>query len=313
MNEGAGRSTSVGGATSSLGLERTYAAIHDDVAGLVVPIDVIRIGGPDALEYLQGQVSQDLDGVAVGGSVEALVLSPQGKLDGYVRVARTGEDEAVLVIDDGFGEALLERLARFKVRVKAELELSHWQAALVRGPNAKSADVSSATAVIDVAYPGFSGVDLVGPDVDVPEGVSKGDGRGFLAARIEAGVPAMGAELTERTIPEEAGIVARTVSFTKGCYTGQELVARIDARGNRVPRRLVGVVVESGSIAPGAELVHDKKSVGTVTSAAYSPRTKSVVCLAYLKRAVEVPASLVVASEGGAFPAEALALPLYSA
>ncbi|HLX77892.1 MAG TPA: glycine cleavage T C-terminal barrel domain-containing protein [Acidimicrobiales bacterium] len=297
----------------ALGFEETYAAIRGGVAGTLVPVEVVRVVGPEALSYLQGQVSQDLDQVGIGGSAEALVLSPQGKLDALVRVARTGEDEALVVVDDGFGEALFDRLRRFKVRVKADLELVRSRAAVVRGPDAKVPSQSGGAAVIVVDYPGYSGFDLVGLEVELPGGVPAGDPAAFEVARIEAGAPTMGREITERTIPQEAGIVARTVSFSKGCYTGQELVARIDARGNRVPRRLVGIVVEGDDVEPADLLMREGKEVGSVTSSAFSPRINGAVALGYLRREVEVPAEVEIVHDGRVVAAEVLALPLYGA
>jgi folate-binding protein YgfZ len=121
----------------------------------------------------------------------------------------------------------------------------------------------------------------------------------------------MGAELTDRTIPAEAGILDRTVSFTKGCYTGQELVARIDSRGGNVPRRLRGVILGDGATPPaGATITADGKEVGRLTSVAFSPRAGAAVALAYVRRAVETPADVVVEWDGGSAPARVEALPL---
>jgi tRNA-modifying protein YgfZ len=291
--------------------DATYAAIHGDKVGYEEPIDVVRVSGPDALNYLQGQVSQDLGGLEPGGSVETLVLSPQGKLDGYAWVVRLDVEEAVLVSALGFGESLYERLRRFKIRVRADLSLEAWERAVLRGPKAVPTTVEPDVFVIPVNYPGFSGADLVGTEIALPDDVPIGTDEGFEAARIEAGVPRMGAELTEKTIPQEAGIVERTVSFEKGCYTGQELVARIDARGGRVPRRLVGLVVDGAAVSPGDMVRFEGNDVGRVTSAAYSPRVQALVALAYLKRDVVVPCALEVVTETGTAPAEASALPLY--
>ena len=120
----------------------------------------------------------------------------------------------------------------------------------------------------------------------------------------------MGSELDAKTIAAEADLVARTVSFTKGCYTGQELVARLDARGNRVPRRLRGLVLDAaaaGSTPPlrseqlvGA-LLEDPgsgKSVGRITSAAWSPTLGGLVALAYVHRSVDVPGKVSVVGVG---------------
>ena len=131
--------------------------------------------------------------------------------------------------------------------------------------------------------------------------------------RIEAGIPAMGRELTDDTIPAAAGIVDRSVSFTKGCYTGQELVARIDSRGGNVPQRLRAVAISraampDGGLVGGEELVDaDGKSAGRVTSWAWSPEREQTVGLAYVARRVDVPASLTVAGADG--PVEVSELP----
>jgi tRNA-modifying protein YgfZ len=299
------------GMISVLDRDATYAAIRKDKVGYEEPIDVVAVAGPDALSYLQGQVSQDIAGLQPGGSIETLVLSPQGKLDGHAWVVRLAEDEAVLVTAVGFGEALYERLRRFKIRVKADLSLESWERAVVRGPKAARAAADPDVVAIPVDYPGYAGVDLVGPEIALPDDVPIGTDEAFEAARIEAGVARMGAELSDKTIPQEAGVVERTVSFEKGCYTGQELVARIDARGARVPRRLIGLVVDGASAAAGDTLRLAGSDVGRVTSSAYSPRVQAPVALAYLKRDVAVPCALEVSSEAGIFAAEASALPLY--
>ena len=129
----------------------------------------------------------------------------------------------------------------------------------------------------------------------------------YEAVRIEAGVPAMGAELTERTIPAETGIVDRTVSFTKGCYTGQELVARIDSRGGHVPRHLRGVVL-SAPAPVGATVEIDGKNVGALTSVARRPA--GAVALAYVGRDVAPPAGGTVSWEGGTTSGRVEVLPL---
>jgi folate-binding protein YgfZ len=125
-------------------------------------------------------------------------------------------------------------------------------------------------------------------------------------ARIEAGWPRMGAELTDRTIPAETGIVDRTVSFTKGCFTGQELVARIDSRGGNVPRHLRGITLATDGVPVGAELVVGAKVVGALTSVAGD------VGLAYVTRDVEPPADVTVRWDGGETSGRVAALPLAS-
>ena len=290
----------------------TYEALHEGVVGIAAAADVVRVGGPDALSFLQGQVSQDLGPLAPGESVETLVLSAQGKLDGWGRIARTDDTTACVVVDGGFGEAMLARLKRYKVRVRAELELAHWRVVMLRGPGARPAAAETdAEIVLPVDYPGFAGCDLVGAAVACPTGVPLGDPVAFEAARIEAGVPVMGRELTDKTIPQEAGLVGRAVSLTKGCFTGQELVARLDARGSRVARRLVGFTIASGAPAPGDAVTAGTETAGVLTSVAWSPRTASPVALGYLRRGIAVPSRVEVVHGTAALAAEAAELPLW--
>jgi folate-binding protein YgfZ len=148
---------------------------------------------------------------------------------------------------------------------------------------------------VDAGWAGLPGVDLLGPDPVVPDGVVPVDEALWEVARIEAGFPRMGAELTESTIPAETGLVAAAVSFTKGCYTGQELVARIDSRGNNVPRHLRGLLL-SGPAEVGAAIAADGKPVGALTSVARSPAL-GWVALAYVSRSV-TPGDAVVVDGG---------------
>src|SRR5687768_12379363 len=92
-----------------------------------VPRDVVRVSGPDAISFLQGQLSQDVDGLAVGATAWSLLLQPQGKVDALVRVTRIADDAVVLDVDGGFGDAVVTRLDRFKLRVKADIDaLDGW-------------------------------------------------------------------------------------------------------------------------------------------------------------------------------------------
>lgn len=264
---------------------------------VAIPRDVVRVSGPDAVRFLQGQLSQDVAALAVGASAWSFLLQPQGKVEAWLRVSRRGDDEFLLDVDGGFGSAVVTRLERFKLRTKADVEPLPWRCIAVRGTapgGTPSAGAGAGDQVLaaDPAWPGVPGVDLLGPEPVAAPDVAKGSGADYEVLRIECGVPAMGRELTDRTIPAEAGVVERSVSFTKGCFTGQELVARIDSRGGNVPRRLRGVVLAAGAEVPpaGAKVTVNDASVGEVTSSAWSRRLGAPVALAYVKRDVEPPA-----------------------
>jgi tRNA-modifying protein YgfZ len=304
--------------------------------------DVLAVRGPEAESYLQGQLSQDLAPLANGRSADSLLLEPDGKLCALLRVTRIGDDEFVLDTDGGYGEAVAARLRRFLLRSKVEIEHREWRCLSLRGERAEEVAASIAGTgpgalrlTLDFEWNGWRGVDVLGPaDLvpdpqrgDLPDGAEACGPDSFEACRITSGVPAMGTELTGKTIAAEAGLVERTVSFTKGCYTGQELVARLDARGSKVARRLVGVVaagpaseeplrpgmtLHAGAAPPG-DAASDDKVVGTITSAAWSSELGAWAALAYLHRNVEAPGTVRLRSGdgiGGSRPARVAVLPL---
>jgi folate-binding protein YgfZ len=238
--------------------------------------DVVLVQGPDAATYLQGQLSQDITPLTIGDSAFALLLQPQGKVDAWLRVTRIGDEAFALDVDAGWGDAVLARLKRFLLRTKAELSLEHWPVAVHDTDDAEvpagawkvASEVEGTTTLLNASG------GLTDDEID--------------ARRIAAGIPRMGNELDESTIPAAAGIVDRSVSFTKGCYTGQELVARIDSRGDRVPTKLRRV---TGTAQVGDTLVVDGRDVGRVTSVAPG------VALAYVRREVELPVEATIGTE----------------
>ena len=201
-----------------------------------VPRDVVKVSGADAATYLQSQLSNDLRPLQVGSSVWSFLLQPTGRVDVLLRVWRTDESTFVLDTDAGFGEAMVARLLRFRIRVKVDIEPLPWRCIAVRGAADEVVDLP-ATSDRVVAW--GSGYDLVGEQPEPPAGVPHGSDAQLLAARIEATWPAMGAEIVPGdTIPAETGVTGVAVSFTKGCYPGQELVERMDSRAATAPRLL---------------------------------------------------------------------------
>ncbi len=277
-----------------LDVTESYLALRRSVAAFDHHRDVLRVQGTDAVSFLQGQLSADVAALAVGDSTWSLLLQPQGKVVAWLRASRTGEDEVVLDVDGGSGDAVVERLERFKLRVDATIEPLGWRCVALRGPAADTVDLSGvdAAVVAPVDWRGLPGVDLLGPAVESPDGVPVSHIQAVHNVRIEQGWPAMGHELDDSVIPGEAGqwLVDASVSFTKGCYTGQELVARVDSRGNNTPRRLHGVVLATNVLPPvGAEVVVDGEVRGRLTSVGESLDLRAPIALGYVHRSVETP------------------------
>jgi folate-binding protein YgfZ len=287
----------------------------------------VLVTGPDAWSYLQSLVSADLDPIGDGEGAHSLLLTPQGKLDVDFRLLRVG-DEVWLDCDPGFGEQLAASLNRFRIRVQCEVtdRTGSWGSLAVRGPAALDAvstlgvEVPAAphghvrlgeAVVVRAPWPGGDGFDVVGPRAAVASaaerlsssaGVPVCSADAFEALRIEAGVPRQGFELDERTIPQEAFLERDAVSFSKGCFLGQELVCRIDTRGhvNKYLRRLTDF---EDAPPRGAEIVAGEKVVGTVTSSA------PTAALGYVRREVELPAPVELRWERGAGSAVVEAIP----
>jgi len=258
--------------------------LRTTIGAVSIERDVVRVHGPEAIAFLQGQLSQDIEALAVGASAWSLLLQPTGKVEALLRATRGGDDDVLLDVGAGFGEAVRRRLARFKLRTQVELDLEARSGHAVRGPGA---DAVAPPGALPAGWPGVEGFDVLeGPP---PTGVPLVYAGALEVLRIEVGVPAMGAELTDATIPAEAGqwLIDASVSFTKGCYTGQELVARIDSRGGNVPRPLRGLLVDGDPVPVGTTVGLAGKDVGVVTSSGWSPAL-GAVALAPLARSVEL-------------------------
>jgi tRNA-modifying protein YgfZ len=236
------------------------------------PRDFVEVTGADAEAYLQSQLSQDIRELQVGAAVWSFLLQPNGKLDAMVRVTRVDDARFVLDVDSGFGAAVLVRLERFRIRVKVEMEPLAWRCVAVRGPGASEQVRPGPTAGgwwVASWWADPTALDAIGPAPIPPDAVPEGDGARLEAARIEIGWPAAGFELTDRTIPAELGpLLVLGVSFTKGCYPGQELVERMHSRGAVAPRLLRRVRCDGGVASPGDVILVDAQEVGRITSSA---------------------------------------------
>lgn len=266
-----------------------------DVSGIDVraPRDVIDVRGGDAVAFLQGQLSADVAGLGVGESAWSLLLEPQGKMVAWLRATRVDPQHVRLDLDAGAGEAAATRLRRFMIRVDVTLDVAATTMRAVRGDVTPPAD----EAALPIIWPGVDGYDVVD---DVAGEVSTDDEMLTCERlRITAGVPRVGAELDPSVIPAEVGrwFVDGSASFTKGCYTGQELVARVDSRGSNTPRHLRVITVSGGVPSVGDDVVVDGAVVGQLTSVA-ATEDGGAVALAFVRRSVEPPASALVGRLG---------------
>lgn len=288
-----------------------YEAMHNGVAVVDGQHELVRVAGPDAESFLDSLLSQTLIDLPDGTVVRSLLLEPRGKLRALLWVTRYGE-EFLLIADAGAGRSVIDDLTRFKLRVDLTIGAVEPVAELV-GPEA----VERAGGLPGLVVPAPLGrVDrffVPWPLVDdlLRQGVRRAGDLAYTAVRVEMGEPAMGRDVDESTIPQEAGhIVQEAVSFTKGCFLGQELVARIDSRG-RVNRHLRGLVITENILPPdGAEVQDGATTVGTITSVSESLRVGAPIGLGLIRREVTPGTAVVIRWKGASTGAEVRDVPL---
>jgi folate-binding protein YgfZ len=216
------------------------------------PRAFLRVAGPDAADYLQRMVSNDVEALAVGEACDALLLTAKARVIAPLRVLRRGEEDFLVLTEPELGDTVRTQLLRTRFAAKTEIEPEEHESWLVLGGEE----------VLD----------------DRPAGDEVGEEE-LERWRIEAGIPRWGREIDDQILPAEAGLDNTHISFSKGCYPGQEPIARQRYRG-KVNRKLRVLDVE-GDATPGTELALDGKRVGRITSAVPG------VALGYVR--VEVP------------------------
>jgi folate-binding protein YgfZ len=241
------------------------------------PREFVAVRGPDASSYLQAMVSNDVEGLVVGEACEALLLTSKARVIAPLVVLRRGEHDFLLLTEPGLGERVQRTLLRSRFAKRCEIELEEHNSAVVLG----------AEHGIPTADYGVPAVEVL--DADGLEPTMGAEELELL--RVRAGTPRFGREIDDRVLPAEAGLERRAVDFAKGCYPGQEPIARQHHRG-RVNRTLRVLALEGDELPTyDAELEHAGKVVGRVTSAARDP-DGGIVALAYVR--VEVPEDAVL-------------------
>ena len=237
------------------------------------PRAYVRVSGRDAEDFLQRMLSNDVTAIAEGDSCDALLLTPKARVIAPLRVWRRGPEDFLLLTEPDLGDVVRMQLLRARFAARCEIEPEQHTSVVVFGG-------TEGIATDDFGVPAVEVLDL-----DVEATLSEEE---LERLRIEARTPRFGSEIDDRVLPAEAGLVERAVSFTKGCYPGQEPIARLHYRG-RANRRLSVLELEPDH-APAAEteLLQDGKAVGRVTSSVPG------LALGYVRREVEDGADLDV-------------------
>jgi folate-binding protein YgfZ len=246
----------------------------------------VGLRGPQAADYLQRMVSNDVEALEAGGSCDALLLTPKARVVAPLRVLRRADDDFLLLTEPELAETVRDHLLRSRFAARVEIELEEHTSHVVFGDDRPG---GAAVPTRDYGEPGWEVLDAEpAPDAErVPDDELE-------ALRIRAGTPRFGREIDDRVLPAEAGLVERAVSLTKGCYPGQEPIARLHYRGhaNRSLRTLA--LATSEVPAPDTELGYGGKTVGRVTSAVRDDGR--VLALAYVR--AEVPEDAVLDAGG---------------
>lgn len=230
-------------------------------------------------------VSNDVAALAPGSSCDALLLTPKSRLIAPLRILRRAGDDFLILTEPGLGERVRGELERFRLASNAEIAEEEHDSTLVLGAEPPPGAIPSP----DYGLPAFEQLDARAPEGAEPIAEDE-----LELLRIASRTPAWGRELDDRVLPAEAGLVERAVSFTKGCYPGQEPIARLHYRGR--PNRGLRVLELEGEEVPpyDAELIHGEKVVGRVTSAVRE--NGRVLALGYVR--TDVPEDAKLAVEG---------------
>jgi folate-binding protein YgfZ len=334
----------------SLDRIKDYDAIRQGVAlGSVDRRVQLAVAGPDRASYLQGLLTNDVQALQPGSGCYSVWLTPQGRMLSDMHVLQS-DTMTLLDVPADIAASLLQRLDQFLFTENVQLQsladslASVW----VHGPLAPTVlarvlegaadlegwpdyrharvsprsdpEVAIVLARIDqLGVPGFV-LYVDAPRRDaleealVAEGACRASAEAIEAARMESAYPVFGIDMTDDTIPLEAGIENRAISFTKGCYVGQEVIIRVLHRGGgRVARKLVTLRIDGGLPSRGARLYTAEREIGFITSAADSPRL-GPIALAYVHRDFVTPGTPVLVDiNGDRVPASVTERPLSSA
>lgn len=294
-------------------IDAEYRLLREEAGQLRrADLAVIEVLGAEGSEFLQGQLTNDIEALEPGSGCYAALLDRKGKIRSDMVVLREAPDRILIVLPEAAADTVGRHLDMYRIGREAEVRTrSDLAVCSLAGPRTPEAlggvplgpehthrtlrlaerdAVAAATAV---------GADLIAPSEDLElieaelaaAGVEAVSPEAFAILRVEAGRPGYGTELQPDTMPQEAGINGRAVSFEKGCYVGQETVARLHYRGK--PNRHLRRLRANGPIAAGDPISFGDREVGTVGTAVLSPAS-GWLGLAIVRREAEPGAEVLI-------------------
>jgi folate-binding protein YgfZ len=307
-------------------LDGQYRALREEAGFVARDRAAIQVKGPDAADYLQGQLTNDIEALEQGKGCYAALLDRKGHLMSDLRVLCLHEGDLWLDLEPGAGEGVLKHLRMYSIGREVEIEdvTGNWAVLSLIGP--RSAELSGFEGLGPEHAQRFrqwDGVDVLGVATDegidlivraedaatieaalATAGAVRVSDEAAEIVRVESGRPRFGLDMTSDHMPAEATIVERAVDFEKGCYIGQEPVARLHYRGK--PNRTLRGLRLSAPASHGEALRLGEKEVGTIGTACLSPAL-GPIALAIVRREADVGERLAVG--GGGATAEVVELP----
>jgi len=305
-------------------LDGQYRALREEAGAAVRKRGFVSVGGPDAAEYVQGQVTNDVEAIEPGKGAYSALLDRKGRMQADMRILRTTDGFRIGVEPEALA-AVVRHLTMYSVGRDVTVEDHTGSLALISIVGPASAELAGLAPLgweNDHAEDRIDGIEVLSIRTDLgldlvvaaedsertlealaARGIAQVTEDALEIVRVESGRPRHGREMTQETIPQEAGINERAVSFTKGCYIGQETVARLHYKG-KPNRHLRGLRLEAETEA-GAVVALGEKELGKIGTAVLSP-AHGPIALAILRREAGPGDEVLV---GGEIAAEVVNLP----